>query len=649
MKYLFKISSVVVMNVVKRYISFAIGGFIALLMILEYPLLISKVEFTGDLLGIASTLYILFLPIACSVVVFSYLHKNNSAMMIHAMPVSAERVFNSYFVGGLILLILPIIAITPILMLQGGVKFVGLWCIESIVSCLMVYAITVLAAVVSGNMLMHFFMACFLNGLSAGIMFYVYLFSQRFLNGFTVKSDLVSATAKMSPVTNKIINAGGGFIGYKMLAIYFVLAVGLIIISSLLYRKIKLEKVGDSIVFEFVKPIIVFFVGVMGMTSVSFIFAQDYYAGNDEEITSFYIALIVGAICFFAIGTMMVNKTLKIFTSKTAKQFIVFAIISGLFVSTFVFDLTGFEKRVPKVSEVNSINCGEFIGGLGETAQRYNPIHYNGNSQLTSKENIENMRIYHQKAMNISKNSDNQFIGMNAILKYNLLNEKVFVREYKIYGVGFKKSPELKEIFESKEFKEKYGPKNIKNISHLNCVVLDNQEIENRVHLIKSNQIKGILEAQDKDFKNRTYEEHLADSVGSVSYTINDTKSNTRRNDVYNNIKIAIKLSDKNTIKYLDKLGVSIDELKNSQMEINFMEVTEIKDGKIKKIKITDKNKMKAINELRYTDKFIVKEYSNIFEQTYEFGGNINRYEINIQRGDTREMKSEKIMLLDIR
>ena len=142
----------------------------------------------------------LMFPIITAIVIFRYLQGISSVSVMHSMPFTRAKLYNSNFISGLILIISPILvnglillAISKPVFNQYGTE-TGMmidtinvfsraevlhWIWISILIVIVTYSISVFAGIVTGNSLMHFATAVWFNFLIPALygVFIAYFFS----------------------------------------------------------------------------------------------------------------------------------------------------------------------------------------------------------------------------------------------------------------------------------------------------------------------------------------------------------------------------------------------------------------------------------------------------------------------------------------
>lgn len=234
----------------------------------------------------------------------------------------------------------------------------------------------------------------------------------------------------------------------------------MLIASWFLYRFRNLEAHGDIIAFKFLKPIFIgcvsMFLGLLGY----------FYLMEMLGIHTVFFLLPFGLI-----GVIISNMlTKKAFTLKGAvKPGTIYIVAVVLVWAVFRFDLTGYERRIPKTSDIASVRITPDI-----TDSRYG-AYYNGNFEADYAGSNDGEPYYYSEPMNLSETEftdsadienvrtlhkyliDNRNIRAyrSFPIMYTLKNGKTVKR---LYSVNYDDQYDmLKPLFETKQMRlEKY-------------------------------------------------------------------------------------------------------------------------------------------------------------------------------------------------
>ncbi|MEG0918605.1 MAG: hypothetical protein RSA49_02840 [Anaerovoracaceae bacterium] len=602
---LFRVNKTMVKTTIRRYLPISAFGFLFLFMTIIFPgLVYDESAYTLKTEGIKQIVfnnsigtvgYLMIFPILTVVLVYSYLHKEASVTAIHSEPYDRVRVFNSYFISGVVLLVIPIVIIGIIIGFLLPIELAFFWSIETLIAAIFAYIVGVLAGVVTGNVLMHAFVSCFLNVFLSAIVAFSMIYGQTFLHGFSLSKDIYQYSSIFSPVSEILFrefNYSFTSDHIKLLGIYIAVGIVLLAITKILYQKIKLERIGESITFKMVKPLFTVFITFMGMTAFGILFIDQ----TALPTYKFYLAMIIGGIFTFLLTKIIIDKTTKVISAKTLRDGVVTALVMILLVSAFAFDITGYEKSVPKVDEISSVDVSLVANYFNDDIGRFDLRNFYGSYKgLSSKDVIDNYLGFHKSMINIGQNSQDQIYKDK--ISYLLKNDKVKERAY-MMEIGFdKNSSNLKNIYESKEFKEKYSISNIQKKFFANASV--GGQFESYITFNEEDK-KTLINALNRDFQKRTYEEQLSKSI---SHVVLGAEKNV--------LELGIKLSDKNTLAFLESKGLYLSKLLSENNKLS--QIVLVEKNKV----ITDKKEIIKIIKNAFGTKYITDEYSHHIENEY--------------------------------
>lgn len=144
----------------------------------------------------------------------------------------------------------------------------------------------------------------------------------------------------------------------QILAAYALAGLVIALIALLLYRTRKSEMTGSTVAFPWATPI--FKYGVAFCTAVAlgqflyyFLFGQYRSGGNDSLPGTILCMAAAGLVGYFA-AEMLIKKSFRVFRAG-AKGAAIVALALVLLGVAMSFDLTGYEKRVPDESEIESV------------------------------------------------------------------------------------------------------------------------------------------------------------------------------------------------------------------------------------------------------------------------------------------------------
>ncbi|MBR0140590.1 MAG: hypothetical protein IJM17_09955 [Firmicutes bacterium] len=326
-------------------------------------------------------------PVVLCVSVFSYLYRMNSAGVMHSLPFSRTTLFVTNFVSGLCLSWAPL-ALNALVMLvmklgnvlsfkdisaemtnsgsvlSWSVQGILLWLVISMLEMFFIFAVSSMGAVISGNTVISLLTCCALNLVIQACILAHYAYCCVYLYGFNENQASWLNVGRLHPVTYYIMNniqelrqAGSpGAIKLALSALAFVAAAALIaVLAWKVYQRRPNEKTGDSYVFNSMSFIIGLLLVFLGTSAVGLLF-------NDSFGLWGYI---VSGLCCFIVAQMIVRKTPRIFDGGIVKPLVASVIMMALVLGCYIFDVTGFENRVPKVSDVKSVTLQNYSYNFG--------------------------------------------------------------------------------------------------------------------------------------------------------------------------------------------------------------------------------------------------------------------------------------------
>ena len=542
----------------------------------------------------------LVVPVVAAVVLYRYLHSPGSVTMVHGLPLTRAKIFNSNFLSGLILIVLPLIATTLILLLlvkpvfaYGGTEdlftttLVLQWLWQSLIVVSSVYGIGVFAGVVSGNTALHMLLGFGFNGLLPALYSVSVAHFNEFLFGFDGINRWIDLAAGIMPYTKAIQIQGAFSLGLTIYYIAFFIAV--LVASAFLYHKRQLEKAGDSLVFKSAGIVINYLIAFFGMSLMAFYFNTIPLI---QEIQSqghmmFYFGLLVGVVIFLYIGRMIVTKTPRVFNRESLKHLVIYTVIALLFVVSIDLDFTGFEKRVPGSSKVKAVSIYDldFSGDY----MRYDPVFFNGSEYeevknnefvFNDRKNIAALTRFHQGLLDgrVELEKNEQYWSSQS-LGINYDRDGIFdlSRRYTIPRQILNESKDLKEIYESEEFKTKYSFKNLAVLEPtwisvynelLRNSTVDSYGVKNIKNVVE---IQSLMNAIEEDFQGRTWNQHMdskaplatieiaftgiADPIDERYGRYSDSYFEEENGNKLRIMPLVIRNSDTNTIAWLKERG----------------------------------------------------------------------------------------------
>ncbi len=497
-------------------------------------------------------------PVIAALTVFHYLHKVNAVTAMHSLPLTRRQLFIGHAAAGFLLCLLPVLVNSLIMLLLARpvyddtgsanvftVSAVLMTLLAMTAAMLFIYAVSVLAGMLTGTLLMHAAAAMGLNILLPAAVMFAGGYCGMFLNGFDVNMfdgcrRLLSALSGLSDWPE------AGHIWMRVI-IYVLISLLILLTGYLLYEKRKLENAGDHLVCGFMVPVTCDLITFFLATAVTATLPAEHF-----------VILLAGiTVIVYMFTRMFLLKTAHIFNRKTLTSFCVYGMLLTLFLSALSFDITGYEKRMPDTAKFTAVSTNAVDSAL--------PVdtiieRISADTVFRDKENIQKaMRVH--KAVRQSKRPEPRF----DIFDLNSAEDGVNFsytgsgsRLHRLYHISDPKYllsiPEVRELYESDEYKDSLSILNEEVMKRRNIYGKLNVDLQSSLDdadlpIAGADEKKSLIQALDSDMKDRTFEEATAfgaaSSIGRVYISLADTEIR----------ELFIYSSDSNTVAWLKEHG----------------------------------------------------------------------------------------------
>ena len=352
---------------------------------------------------------------------YSYLHHKTAVCEVHRLPLSRTCLYFSHLVSACVLLALPIIINAGLMFTMVNIQpsYILLWAALSLVYAFVITGFSAAASMLVGNtaagmvlpfivMLLPLFLAAMIEFLSVS-----------YLRGYS--GNIFPYVSWIYPGYTGLLNGG--------MYLYLGLGIVFIALGCLFYRMRRLENHTRILAFDVLNPVfmygLAFCAGLTGYAYVSTIL----YNGR----ASMWIGLPFGIIGVI-IARMIISKTFK--PRKIIKPIIVYVMMMCVLYMFFGADITGFEKRVPDINNVESVNVIYENYGIRYTTNMNGERTYladsaKHDSTLYDKEDIEKVIALHQAIVENSEPSNDDAL-YSVPITYKLKNGRIMKRQYRV-------------------------------------------------------------------------------------------------------------------------------------------------------------------------------------------------------------------------
>lgn len=395
------------------------------------------------------------IPVAAAVLLFSYLNSSKAVASCHAMPVKRGTYFSSHMLSGFVLLTLPVLINAAVLLIYrtdpvvaSGYRLgaLAIWVGLTLLYTAVAFGAATLVCMIAGNNIAAIAFTYVFAGLPVFIEAFVYYFLENHLFGYNgVTYSHIASFLFVEP--GRMCENPLNVLKYVLFAIFFIVA------AYRLYKARNLENNGEVVAFPKLRPIFVYGVAVAaGMLGY-------VYINSIRNNHSIFMLIPFGVVGIFG-ANMLVKKSLNL--KSGVKPALIFCIGVCVLKFLFVFDFTGYERKIPSADKVESVVFDNNVNNMGMYTYQLNgkQVKYeNTTSALTKREDIENVIKIHEKRITDRKTRedfDDWATAFSFTISYKLKNGKTITHEY---AADYNEDRELlKPIIETEEVRHKYFP-----------------------------------------------------------------------------------------------------------------------------------------------------------------------------------------------
>jgi hypothetical protein len=583
------------------------------------------------------------------------------------MPVGRFTLFASKFVAGWLMFVTPYVIHMAISLLIGKAK--GAYTGESLLNALLslgvrvvifmvVYATSIMAVCLTGNIVISMIAVVVLNIYSIVLecmienLFsdFLYSFTKYSYNGVWAFSPIAMIIKLYSEEPVSLYRVTISIYSYSYLPKLLLAIVVYTIIAAVLYMKRASESAGRAIAFKWAEPI----VKTMCVIPVS-LFSGMFFSSlisNDKSKVWYIFGMVFGYVIVALLMEVIFRMDIKgIFKHK--KQFIFNAACVALIFVIFRYDVLGYNTFVPDDTELQSCSVwlgvldGNSSGTLADgTTFSYGSAQY-AFENMEIKGNPSVMELARKVCTNDAYAEDGNYTEQ-IFFAYNYINGK---KCYRTYYVDINDEETMKlvaDVFNDSDYKAgsspilKYGE--LVEYDKLYCTGKYNAaEIELTPQLQAE-----IIAAYKQDYNNLTFDEVINTyPLGEIEMRAFDSEEytyGTMRRYSYSE-DMVIYPSYTNTLKVLNDNGfdmtynITADDVKS--ISVSYYEVQERSDGFstynsysniYSDVKITDKEQIgiildnienQSFNWYSYTD-FVESDDDDYYEIFIEYSDSEN-------------------------
>jgi len=447
-------------------------------------------------------------PAFIAIFLTRYMQNKKSADLFHSLPFRREQLLSIHLLVGILLNAIPI-GITMILLaimknrlmyLEYTGTQIWQWGITVFVISLFIFAFTFFVGVCIGQSVLQMIVTGILLLLPVVVIMFFQQHFIAYLYGYMQESSMVTNYDYSSPLV-RIGALSGEALSLQEGWIYAILAVVFIILTYILYKLRPSEAASQAIVFRYFNPI--FRIGVMFCASMTLGTYWRLVPSFDNVVLTISI-YILGIIVGYFIAEMLIRKTWYIFNWKMMLRMLGYSIIVGFIIYLPITNLTGYEKRVPELAEVQSVYIGNNAQGqLFEYDYMSSQYGIKKEKLSSNQEYIQSILALQAKVVEDQPEVDyknREIINYPVQIAYQLKNGELMYRSYvlpdKMYASDLEKitnTEEYKTVYYRLDDLKKYQGK----------IRIYNTDVSQKSKVVTN-------PAKVKELKNLILQEHLA-------------------------------------------------------------------------------------------------------------------------------------------
>ncbi len=555
----------------------------------------------------------LIVPTVIGTFLFSYLHNQSMVITTHGYPLRRETQFLSHIISGL-LLIIGAIAVNMLILalfrmdyavwIHLRLKFILAWGAYMLLYSVLMFSLSILCSMAVGNMFAGFIITY--------VMMLLPLFAEsiglelmsKYMHGYT--------TPNISLVDNLYLDIHA--LKAPGIALYIILTIVFSLFALVLYKKRNLENHSSVVAFKILRPVLIYSFAVC----IGFI---GYFYGG--MISDFNIPFMI------AFGTagviaakMLIDLSFK--PHKILRPIIIYCIFVAVLFTGLIFDVTGYENRVPKPENVEYVIMNQSF-----VRQDYE----NDEMKITNPETIKNITELHKLAAEAGEdfNRDNAYLRRNIYISYKLKNGSTLSRYY--LTDDFKE--EFAKIYNDEAFKKSlFVPLFDPQVTIRSAAF--QSDVFGNIYIADAETQKEITDAAKKDAMLISHDEYYTKSSWDIGVSL-DTSTPLDRKET-NEYRYIDRFSDSS---YYFNVYPSSENLKAIFDKIDLVGEAEKKAGTITidDTVISDTNKRSFICErILYSKKYASNTGKEAIE-TMEYDAETGSWKSQTNQAPEKEVK----------
>lgn len=324
----------------------------------------------------ASVVISAIFAVLLAMTLFGYLMSSRSVGLMHSLPVNRTKQFFNHFLVGveiftLVHILTVVVSVLVMSSCHGVIAWEGIltWFAVAELTSLFFFSLATLCAMVTGWVIAIPVIYVGVNAMFVAFYALLQLMFDLFYwgysdSGFPVFISWLTPFERLLRMANNCYNYDHELNqasyhmsndGWSALIVYTVVAVVFIVVAWLFYKGRRSESAGDAIVFDWLRPIVLYVMSVVGGMGFGFLLFYLVLDGADTLLGLLICQIIAGIVVYFAVQ-MLLNKSFKVFNRRGWLGAALLAVMLIVISAVVKFDLLGYERFVPEEDKVVSVD-----------------------------------------------------------------------------------------------------------------------------------------------------------------------------------------------------------------------------------------------------------------------------------------------------
>lgn len=325
----------------------------------------------------ASVVVSAIFAVLLAMTLYGYLMNSRSVGLMHALPVNrTKQFFNHFLVGVEIFTIVHIFtALVSVLVMSGShgvIAWEGIltWFAVAEMTSLFFFSLATLCAMVTGWVIAIPVIYVGVNAMFMAFYGLLQMMFDMFYWGYS-STDFPVLISWLTPFERLIDLVSDTYVyregmeyaehhlspeGWTALIVYTLVAVVFTVVAWLFYKARRSESAGDAIVFDWLRPIVLYVMSVVGGLGFGFLLYYLVDLANSESLLALLVCQIIGGVVVYFAVQMLLHKSFKVFNRRGWLGAALLAVMLIVISAVVKFDLLGYERFVPEEDKVVSVD-----------------------------------------------------------------------------------------------------------------------------------------------------------------------------------------------------------------------------------------------------------------------------------------------------